>query len=89
MVPERGPGGLHRGKMEGQCFQEIHTSLLGQNEALEASIQLLHPSVVLLSVDVRLLGSLAAEGTRASSWWFFWCFSTFLNHHVITIRVGW
>jgi len=60
MAPERGPVGHHGGKWQGQCFYEIHTALLDLNEALDASFQLLHPSILLFSVDVRFLGSLAA-----------------------------
>lgn len=57
VVPDRGAEGLCGGKWEEQHFQEIHTALI-----LEASIHLLHRSIILCSVDVSiLLLSMVAE----------------------------
>lgn len=74
---------------ERQCFQEIGTSLLVQDKASEASIQLLHPSILYFLWMPGFWDLLLAEGPRTSAWWFLWWFSAFLNHHRVTIRVGW
>lgn len=47
-----------------------------------------HPSFYFLWMS-GFWGPLLSEGPRASSWWFLWWFSAFLNRHVVTIRVGW